>query len=106
MPARRTAEPVPKVIFLEPAKLLEYTGSYELSPGVVFEIAPRGNQLFAKIRGREAVPVFCDRPDHFVFDVVEAALAFERNDAGVVSALVLEQNGLSPRGPRLPDSGK
>ena len=104
--ARRTADPLPTVIFMEPRKLLDYTGSYQLAPGVVVEVSPKGNQLFAKITGQVAVPVFCDRPDHFVYDVVEAALTFERNDAGVVTALVLEQDGLSPRAPLLPESRK
>ena len=106
VPAHRTAEPVPTVIFLSPAKLLEYAGTYQLGPGVVFEIAPRGNQLYAKITGQPAVPVFCDRPDHFVYDVVVAALTFERNGAGAVTAVVLDQDGMSPRAPRVPETSK
>ena len=106
VPAHRTAEPAPTVIFPEPKKLLEYAGTYQLTPNVVFEIAPRGYQLFAKLTGQVAVPVFCDRPDHFVYDVVAAALTFERDEAGTVIAVVLDQDGMSPRAPRVPDTRK
>ncbi len=106
VPAHRTGEPAPTVIFPEPKKLLEYAGTYQLTPNVVFEIAPRGYQLFAKLTGQVAVPVFCDRPDHFVYDVVAAALTFERDETGTVIAVVLDQDGMSPRAPRVPDTRK
>ena len=102
MPAHRTAEPAPVVLFLSPDKLQEYPGIYQLAPNVVFEITTRSGHVFAKLTGQGALPVFCDRPDHFVYDVVEAALTFERNASGAVTALVLDQNGRSPRAPRLP----
>jgi CubicO group peptidase (beta-lactamase class C family) len=103
MPAHRTAEPAPVVLFLSPDKLQEYPGIYQLAPNVVFEITTRSGHVLAKLTGQAALPVFCDRPDHFVYDVVEAALTFERNAAGAVTALVLDQNGRSPRAPRLPE---
>jgi CubicO group peptidase (beta-lactamase class C family) len=103
VPAHRTAEPAPVVLFLSPDKLQEYPGVYQLAPNVVFEITTRAGHVFAKLTGQGALPVFCDRPDHFVYDVVEAALTFERNDTGAITALVLDQNGRSPRAPRLPD---
>jgi CubicO group peptidase (beta-lactamase class C family) len=106
VPAQRTAEPVPSVSFLSPGKLLEYVGTYQLAPAVVIEITLRGDQLFAQITGQVAVPVFCDRPDHFAYDVVAAALTFERKDDGAVTALTIDQDGLSPRAPRLTDPRK
>lgn len=102
IPARRTAEPVPTVLFLSADQLKAYTGTYQLAPQVVFEITARAGHLFAKLTGQPALPVFPDRADHFVYDVVDAALSFERDAGGTVTALVLHQNGLAQRAPRQP----
>ena len=104
IPATRSANPPPVVIFLRPDKLPEYTGNYQLAPGALFEITHHAGHIFAKLTGQSSLPVFCDRPDHFVYDVVEAALTFERDASGAVVALVLHQNGMDQRAPRVADS--
>jgi hypothetical protein len=43
------------------------------------------------------LPVFADTADHFVYDVVPAALTFERGEDNAVTALVLHQNGRDQR---------
>jgi hypothetical protein len=45
--------------------------------------------------------VFCTGKDRFEYDVVVAALTFERGAAGKVSAVVLHQNGMDMRAPRI-----
>jgi hypothetical protein len=42
-----------------------------------------------------------DAPDHFVYDVVDAALTFERDATGAVTAVVLHQNGADRRCERI-----
>jgi serine-type D-Ala-D-Ala carboxypeptidase/endopeptidase len=44
--------------------------------------------------------VFAVAKDRFEYDVVEAALTFERDPAGKVTAVVLHQNGLDMRSPK------
>lgn len=100
MRAKRTAEAVPTVLFLGEDKLRDYVGSYTLAPMTVFDVTTRAGHLVAKLTGQQALPVFCDRKDHFVYDVVEAALTFERDADGAVTALVLHQNGIDQRAPR------
>lgn len=53
-----------------------------------------------KLTGQPALPVHATQPDHFVYDVVDAALTFARDAAGAVTALVLHQNGRDQRAPR------
>lgn len=101
LPARRTPEPPPHVIFLSPDKLAEYVGRYELAPQVVFEMTTRAGHLFAKLTGQPAAPVFCTAPDEFVYDVVAASLTFERDAQGTLTAVVLHQNGRDQRALRL-----
>jgi CubicO group peptidase (beta-lactamase class C family) len=99
VPATRTGD-APQVVFLPVEKLREYAGVYELAPGLVFEITARPLTLVAKLTGQPAIPVHCTQPDRFVYDVVEAALTFERDAEGKVVAVVLHQNGMDQRAPR------
>lgn len=102
VPARRTAKPLPTVLARDAAQLAAYAGSYELAPGILFEVKVSREILFVKLTGQPAYPVFCDREDHFVYDVVEAALSFERAADGKVVALVLHQGGRDQRAARVP----
>jgi D-alanyl-D-alanine-carboxypeptidase/D-alanyl-D-alanine-endopeptidase len=101
LPARR--DPAAQANrYLPAAALAAYAGRYELAPGMIFEVTPRGDTLLVKLTGQPAMPVFCTAPDHFAYDAVEATLTFERDATGVVTALVLDQHGQKPRAPRLP----
>lgn len=102
IPAKRTDAALPTVVFLTPDKAKEYAGTYELAPGQDFEITARGPWVVAKLGAQPALPVFCDATDHFTYDVVEAALTFERDASGTITALVLHQNGADHRAPRKP----
>jgi len=104
--ARRAAEKVPPVRFLSPEKLAEYVGRYQLTPTLVFDVTTRARHLFVKLTGQPSLPVFNDADDHFVYDVVPAALTFERDSAtGPVKAVVLHQNGRDQRAERLATEG-
>jgi hypothetical protein len=85
------------VRFLPVEKLRAYTGNYVLAPGHVFEISATPLTLVAKLTGQPAFPVHCTEEDRFVYDVVDAALTFERDASGAVIALVLHQGGLDQR---------
>jgi serine-type D-Ala-D-Ala carboxypeptidase/endopeptidase len=101
--ARRTADPVPHVEFLPVAALAELAGDYDFSSveaGAVLTVRVRGEGLTAQLTGQPMVPVFAVAKDRFQYDVVEATLAFERDAAGKVSAVVLNQNGATVRAPR------
>ena len=107
MLAKRTDEPLPTVLPTTDAELQAYVGTYDLEadpaipPGTQFVLAVRRDMLFAKLGTQPAFPVFKDRADHFVYDVVEAALTFERDADGKVTALVLHQNGRDLRATRV-----
>lgn len=98
--ARRTGDAPAKLVFLTPEKARDYVGTYTLAPGQDFEITARGRWVVAKLGTQPAFPVFCEGGDRFVYDVVEAALDFERDAQGQVVALVLHQNGADMRAPK------
>lgn len=99
VPARRTTD-APTILFPSAEKLRDYAGVYELAPNFVFEVTPRTHALFVKLTGQPALPVHNVREDHFVYDVVEAALTFERDGSGNVVAVVLHQHGMNQRAAR------
>ncbi len=100
LPARRTAD-APVILFPTAEELAAYTGRYQLAPGLIFEVNRQAGHLFVKLTGQQALPVFPIRADHFVYDVVEAALTFERDDTHAITAIVLHQHGQNQRAPRL-----
>jgi serine-type D-Ala-D-Ala carboxypeptidase/endopeptidase len=102
LPAHRVASERP-VIFPAAAELTAYAGAYQLGPGMLFEVSAHGEQLVVKLTGQPAFPVFPSGPDQFYYDVVEAALTFERDAEGRVVALVLHQNNQNARAPRVAD---
>lgn len=102
MIARRMPGPGPTVLFPSAEKLQPYVGTYEFSADSRLEITVNGDQLFAQLAAQPAFPVYCDRPDHFVYEVINAAVNFERNADNTVSGLTLDQGARSTRASRLP----
>lgn len=84
---------VRKTTPVQGAMLDDYSGYYELQPGVVFHITREGNQLFAQLTGQDKYPVYPESDTKFFYKVVDAQLTFVRGGDGKVEHLVLHQNG-------------
>ena len=98
----RAPEAAPTVKFLSADALKAFTGNYRFGAEREYTITLKDDQLYAKITGQPACPVFADGvADHFVYDVVQASLTFERDATGAVKALVLHQNGKDISSPKL-----
>lgn len=98
--AQRTGD-APTVLFPSAADLQAYVGNYQLAPGLIFDVVARGAQLMVKITGQPMFPVFNTAPDRFEYDMVEAALTFERDAEGNVTGLILHQHGMDQRAARV-----
>ena len=92
VPAKRSGE-APHLEFPDAKTLDAYAGEYSLFPGKVFTITRKDDTLLAQLSGQPAVPVFATKTDWFEYDVVEAALEFQRDKSGTVTGLILHQNG-------------
>ena len=102
--ARREPGPPPKVEFPEAAVLAEYEGEYDFGqyqPGARFTIKPGPGVLLVQLTGQPPLPTFSAGKDRFEADAVEAAVTFERDAAGKVVALILHQNGMAMRSPKI-----
>jgi hypothetical protein len=104
LPATRTTDRVPQIVFPTPEVLAQYVGDYDFGsyiPGSSISVQASAGGLGVQISGQPMLPVFgTTRRDHFEYDVVPAALSFERDAAGRVIAVVLHQNGADMRAPR------
>lgn len=87
-------------IALAPEELEDYVGDYRLTAEVTITVVARDGQLYARLTGQPAFPVFPYEPDRFFYKVVDAQLHFERNRQGRVDAVVLHQAG-EQRAPRI-----
>ncbi|MEM9531270.1 MAG: serine hydrolase [Pseudomonadota bacterium] len=84
---RRAVIPVPA------DRLADFEGQYQLTPLAVIDVEARDGQLFARLTGQAAFPVFPFAEDEFFYKVVDAELHFERDDAGAVTGVTLVQGG-------------
>jgi CubicO group peptidase (beta-lactamase class C family) len=103
IPASREDGPAPHIEFPDAATLAEYAGEYDfgqVQPGATISVRAMPEVLMVMLTGQPAFPVFAIAKDRFEYDVVKAALTFERDAAGKVLAVVLHQNGMDMRAPR------
>jgi len=82
---------------IDPAILARYVGKYQLLPQAIFTITLDGDQLYAQLTGQPTMPVYAESETRFYYEVVEAAITFERDDKGKATALVLHQGGMDQR---------
>ena len=101
---RLTASELPpelKGIELDAATFIDYVGKYQFQPGAVLDVALKRGHLEAQLTGQPAFPIFASAKDKFFYNVADAQLDFEREAGGQVVAVVLHQNGLDIRAPRM-----
>ena len=88
------APPVEKeTITLSPEVLSQYTGKYELAPGMVMDVTIKENQIFVQLTGQPQFEIFAEKADTFFLKVVVAQLVFDRNTEGKVTGVTLNQGG-------------
>jgi CubicO group peptidase (beta-lactamase class C family) len=92
---------VPQVVTVAPAVLDGYVGEYQLAPGLTMTVTRRDAQLLAQVTGQPAIEVYASGEREFFYKVVNAKLVFEVDAQGRATAVVLHQNGQTPRAVRV-----
>ncbi|HEY5792345.1 MAG TPA: serine hydrolase [Chthoniobacterales bacterium] len=95
--AAKSPEPAPVIDFRSDRELASLAGAYAVNPEMNFTVKVRHSTLFVKLNQQPALPVFETSKDWFEYDVVSAALEFERDKENRVVALWLFQNGAAFR---------
>ncbi len=87
------------------AKLTPYLGQYPLAPEFVITVTQRRGYLYIQATGQRAAKIIPDPTsvDLFKVDGVDASIRFERDKEGRVSGLILDQDNVQQKAPRLAD---
>jgi D-alanyl-D-alanine-carboxypeptidase/D-alanyl-D-alanine-endopeptidase len=80
-------------ITLDSKVLDEYVGIYEILTTARFTVTRQGGQLFGQLPGQDPIGIYPQAKDRFFVRQVPATVDFERNTEGMVSGMVLHQNG-------------
>lgn len=85
--------PAYKAIVLPNASLDEVVGTYKVTDKFLLKIFRMNDGLFVQATGQGPIPIFPSAPNEFFAKAVRASASFTRNPDGVVTGLVLHQNG-------------
>jgi hypothetical protein len=88
---------------IDPKKLADYVGSYQLAPGNVQTISSDGHDLYAQRGERSKVQLIPESPDLFFRKGVEGRFLFRRDESGKVFALVDRRNNEDVVWKRVPE---
>jgi CubicO group peptidase (beta-lactamase class C family) len=78
-----------------------YCGEYELKPGVLVTVTTEGNRLFANATGLPEVELLPESQSTFFIKEDESHVSFERDDAGQVNRLTLQEESGVHVAPRI-----
>src|SRR5499427_8690410 len=88
-------------ITVDPAKLENYVGRYQLAPAAIVTITRENTHLYEQLTGQPRFEIFAESEKDFFLKVVDAQITFEADGAGKATALVLHQNGATQRARRI-----
>ncbi|MFC1490681.1 DUF3471 domain-containing protein [Candidatus Latescibacterota bacterium] len=96
LPAKKISDnvPEPNIGINVDAEILDsYVGKYEIAPNVILSITKENNLMYAQVTGQSKVEIFPESDTKFFYKVVNAQITFVKDDKGVVTELILHQNG-------------
>jgi hypothetical protein len=96
-----SGQPARQKVAVEAAILDSYAGFYQLSDSAVFTVTREGDHLLTRLAGQRGTPFHAQSPSEFFADVVDAQIAFEQDQGGRATSLVLHQGGVDHRMPRI-----
>ena len=88
-------------VTVDAAVLDRYVGRYQLAPAAIITVTRDGSRFLAQLTGQPAFEIFAESEKKFFFKVVDAQLTFEIDAQNKVVAVVLHQNGIDQRAPRI-----
>lgn len=91
-----------KEISVDPKILETYTGEYRFAPQFSVKVTTENGRLFIQATGQARVEGFAEKETEFFLKIVDAQITFVKDDSGKVAAMILHQNGASPRGEKIP----
>ena len=86
---------IKKIVPVSGELLNSYVGQYELNPQFILTVTKEGHQLITQATGQQKIEVFPEAENKFFPRFFEAQLEFIKDENGVITKLILYQNGRS-----------
>ena len=90
-----------KQVHVDAKILKEYVGHYQLAPRFLISITQDGDHLYEQATGQPKFEIFPESEKDFFLKVVSARMTFVTDEHGRATALILHQNGVDQRAPRV-----
>ncbi len=78
-----------------------YVGEYEIAPNFILTVTKEGEKLMAQATGQEKFELEPTSETEFVVPVIKANISFEKDSAGKVTSLTLNQSGQAIKAKRI-----
>jgi hypothetical protein len=90
-----------KIVTIDAKVFKDYTGDYQLQPGVMITVFPENDQLYIQVTGQPKVDIYPSSETEFFAKIVNAQINFVRDENGAVKELVLHQSGMTLTAPKV-----
>jgi len=92
---------VKKIVPVNDSILASYEGKYQLTPQFMLTIKKSGNSLEVIPTGQDADKIYPESNDTFFAKSIEAQVKFVKDEKGIVTKLILSQNGRNFEGKKI-----
>jgi len=86
---------------VEPKLYDQYVGEYQIAPNFVLAVTKEGDKLMAQATGQPKIELLPESDAQFFVKEVNAQVSFVKDEKGMVTALILNQNGQKIEGKRI-----
>jgi CubicO group peptidase (beta-lactamase class C family) len=92
--------PAHRQVKVDPRLYAAFVGRYQLGSAIV-DVTAKGDRLFAKLTGQRQLEIFPEGEYRYFYKAVDAVLTFEKDAAGKIDSVTLDQDGSKIRAKRL-----
>ncbi len=86
---------------VDPSVFDRLVGRYQLAPAAILTVTREGSRFLVQLTGQPPFEIYAESEKDYFLKAVDAQLTFETDAQNKAVAVVLHQNGASPRAPRI-----
>lgn len=75
----------------------DYTGEYQIGPGLAFTIVREGDHLFGQATGQPRFELYPESETKFFLKIADVEITFVKGEKGEVTEVIINQNGQNVR---------
>ena len=98
---KRLESPAAVAVKVDPKIYDQYAGEYQLAPNFVLTVMKEADKLMGQATGQPKIELVPESDTQFFVREVNAQVSFVKDEKGVVTALILNQNGQKIEGKKI-----